>query len=55
MSIKYTITMPNELSKDFLDHLVENYNCKIDKMQHSVDGETLNIDITVFNLKQNVI
>lgn len=51
MSVKYTITIPNELSKDFLDYLVGNYDCKIDKIQHSVDGETLNVDITIFNLK----
>lgn len=55
MSVKYTITIPNELSKDFFDYLVENYDCKIDKIQHSVDGEMLNIDITVFILKQNTI
>lgn len=51
MSVNYTITMPNELSKDFLDYLVENYDCKIDKIQHSVDGDTLNIAITVFRIK----
>lgn len=51
MSVKYTITMPNKLSKDFLDYLVGNYDCKIDKIQHSVDGETLNITITIFNIK----
>lgn len=51
MSVNYTITMPNELSKDFLDYLVKNYDCKIDKIQHSVDGETLNIAITVFRIK----
>lgn len=51
MSVKYTLTIPNELSKDFLDYLVENNDCKIDKIQHSVDGETLNIIITVFSLK----
>lgn len=55
MSVNYTITMPNELSKDFLDYLVENYDCKISRMQHSVEGKMLNIDITVFNLKQNTI
>lgn len=51
MSIKYTITMPNELSKDFLDYLTEKYDCKIDKIQHSVDGETLNVDVIVVNTK----
>lgn len=51
MSVKYTITMPNELSKDFLDYLTENYNCKIDKIQHFVDGETLHIDVIVVNTK----
>lgn len=51
MSVNYTITIPNELSKDFLDNLVGNYDCKIDKIQHSVDGETLNIDVIVVNTK----
>lgn len=51
MSVNYTITIPNELSKDFFDYLTENYDCKIDRMQHSVDGETLNIAITVFRIK----
>lgn len=51
MSVKYTITIPNELSKDFFDYLTENYDCKIDRMQHFVDGETLNVDVIVVNIK----
>lgn len=49
--VKYKIEVPNELSADFWKTLTENFNIVLTKRQHSIDGERINIDIKVINIK----
>ncbi len=49
MMVKYKIEVPNEFSADFWKVLTEKFNIVLTKKQHSIDGETINIDITVID------
>ena len=51
MTVKYKIEMPNECSADFWKVLTETFNIVLTKRQHSLDGETINIDVTVTDTK----
>ena len=51
MIVKYKIEVPNELSADFWKVLTENFNVILTKNQHSIDGETLYVDVTVIDTK----
>ena len=51
MTVKYKIEVPNELSADFWKTLTENFNIVLTKRQHSIDGERINIDVKVINIK----
>lgn len=56
MIVKYKIEVPNEFSAEFWEVLTENFNIILTKKQHSIDGETLCIDVTVTDtkIKQNI-
>ena len=47
MIVKYKIEVPNELSAEFWKVLTENFNIVLTKRQHSIDGETLYVDINI--------
>lgn len=51
MMVKYKIEVPNKLSADFWKVLNENFNIVLTKRQHSIDGERINIDVKVINIK----
>ena len=51
MIVKYKIEVPNELSADFWKVLTENFNVILTKNQHSIDGETLYVGVTVTDTK----
>lgn len=51
MMVKYKIEVPNELSADFWKVLTENFNIILTQKQHSIDSETINIDVTVIDAK----
>ncbi|MBQ8229015.1 MAG: hypothetical protein IJZ88_08405 [Clostridia bacterium] len=51
MIVKYKIEVPNELSADFWKALTENFNIILTKKQHSIDGEIINIYVTVTDTK----
>ena len=47
MIAKYKTEVPNVFSADFWKVLTEKFNIILTQKQHSIDGETINIDITV--------
>ena len=51
MIVKYKIDVSNEFSAEFWKILTENFNAVLTKKQHSIDGETINIDVTVIDSK----
>lgn len=51
MIVKYKIEVPNEFSADFWELLTEKFNIILTKKQHSTDGETISIDVTVTDTK----
>ena len=51
MIVKYKIDVSNEFSAEFWKILTENFNAVLAKKQHSIDGETINIDVTVIDSK----
>lgn len=52
MSVKYNIQIDKKLSPILWKMLTENFNCIVDKIQHSENGEELNIFINA-NDKNN--
>ena len=51
MIVNYKIEVPNEFSADFWKVLTEKFNIILTQKQHSIDGETVNIDVTVTDTK----
>lgn len=51
MTVKYKIEVPNEYSACFWKVITENFNIILTKRQHDIDGETININATVTNVK----
>lgn len=51
MIVKYKIEVPNELSADFWKLLTKNFNIILTKKQHSINRETLYINVTVTDTK----
>ena len=47
MTVKYTIEVPNECSANLWKLLTENFNVILTKRQHSLDGETLCIELKI--------
>ena len=47
MSVKYNIDAPNEYAADLWKILTENFNVILTKKQHSIDGETLYIEVKI--------
>ena len=52
MKVKYKIEVPNELSANFWKVLTEKFDIILTKRQHSLDGETINIDVTITEIKK---
>ena len=53
MTVEYKIDIPNEHSAYFWKVLTENFNILLTKRQHEIDGEKLNINVRVINVKNN--
>ena len=51
MTVKFKIEVPIELSADFWKIQTEIFNIVLTKRQHSIDGEKINIDVKVINIK----
>ena len=51
MTIKYTIEVPNECSANLWKLLTENFNVILTKRQHSIEGEIINIDVKITDIK----
>lgn len=51
MIVKYNIEIHNENTADFGKVLTENFNIALTKKQHSIDSETINIDVEIIETK----
>ena len=51
MKVIYKIEIESKLSAQLWKLLTENFNCVLEKRQHSADGETLHIHIQISDKK----
>lgn len=51
MSVKYNIQIDKRLSPLLWKLLAENFNCIVDKIQHSENGEEIHFSIVIKNRK----
>lgn len=47
MRVKYNIDVPNECAADLWKILTEKFNVILTKKQHSIDGETLYVEVKI--------
>ena len=51
MNVKYNIEASNVCSAELWKILTDNFNIVLTKRQHSVNGETLYIDVKIIEMK----
>ena len=47
MSVKYNIELADDISADFWKCLNENFDVVLIRKQHSIDGDTLHIELKI--------
>ena len=55
MSVKYSIEMPDNCSADFWKMLTNEFNALFISRKHSMDGETLYVEVKILDSKQQNI
>lgn len=53
MSVKYNIEIPNDYSADFWKILTNEFNVMVINRKHTIDGETLCLEVKILNSKQH--
>ncbi len=51
MKVTYKIEIESKLSAQLWKLLTENFNCVLEKRQHSVDGESMHIQLKIISQK----
>lgn len=55
MSVKYSIEMPDNCSADFWKILTNEFNVVLISRKHTIDGETLCVEVKILDSKQQNI
>ena len=53
VSVKYSIEMPDNCSENFWKILTNEFNVVLISRKHSIDGETLYVEVKILDSKQN--
>ena len=53
MSVKYSIEMPDDCSADFWKILTNEFNAVLISRKHTIDGESLCVEVKILDSKQN--
>ncbi len=55
MSVKYSIEMPDNCSANFWKILTNEFNVVLISRKHTIDGESLCVEVKILNSKQQNI
>ena len=55
MSVKYSTEMPDNCSADFWKILTNEFNVVLISRKHTIDGETLCVEVKILDSKQQKI